>query len=102
MSFMLDARARLAIELALTAGDPDPSQHRRQDEEARQLGLCGAEIDAARHGRSFDAQLSIALALATAGDDDERRRQRARAVEAGISGSACREIEAFASLFAAV
>jgi hypothetical protein len=101
MGFMLDARARLAIELALTAHDADPSQRRRQDEEARQLGLRGAEIDAARHGRSFDAQISIALALATAGSDEERQRQRAKAIEAGIGGSACREIEAFASLFSA-
>jgi hypothetical protein len=96
----LDGRLRLAIELALTSGDDDPLRRRRQEDRARGLGLSGAEIDAARGGRSFDAQTSIALALATARGDEERRRQRLRALKAGISADACREIEAFAGLFA--
>ena len=99
--FTLDARVRLAIELALTAHGGDRPDRRRQEEQARALGLSGAEIDAARRGRSFDVQTSIALALATANGDEERRRHRARALKAGIGADACREIETFADRFAA-
>jgi hypothetical protein len=46
-------RIRLSIELALTA--KDTQRQETQDAEARALGMSGAEIDAARRGRSFDA-----------------------------------------------
>ncbi|TWB29395.1 hypothetical protein [Nitrospirillum viridazoti] len=87
----LDGRARLSIELALTAGSPDP----RQDAAARALGMSGAEIDAARQGWSFDVRTSLALGLALAAED-LRQDRRARALKAGIPEAACREIEALA------
>lgn len=96
---ILDERTRLAIEVALTAGDAAPLRQ-RQEAEARRLGLCGAEIDAMRQGRSFDMRVSIALALATATSDEERERRRARAIEAGIGTEACRAIEALADRLA--
>ena len=100
-AFTLDARTRVAIELALTTDGHEPLDRHRQEARASALGLSGAEIDAARRGRSFDVQTSIALALATANGDEERRRHRARALKAGIGADACREIETFADRFAA-
>jgi hypothetical protein len=64
----LAERIRFSIELALTAGHDDGELHSRQDAEGRSIGMSGAEIDAARSGRSFDAQISGALALAIARD----------------------------------
>jgi hypothetical protein len=93
-SFTLDRRARLSIELALTADRHDPPQRALQEAEARELGMSGAEIDAARRGWSFDVQTSIALALATG--DGDRRMERERALRAGITEKVCREIEMLA------
>jgi hypothetical protein len=95
----LDERARLAIELALTAGNADPPLRERQDADARRLGMVGAEIDAARLGRSFDVRISRALALATAPDCD-RAARRQGAMRAGIGERHCAEIEAFAARLA--
>jgi hypothetical protein len=85
---MLDPRTRLSVEIALTAD--------RHEEEARALGLCGAEIDALRAGRSFDARVSLAVALALA-DEGMRPALRAKAARAGLDAAACREIEALAA-----
>jgi hypothetical protein len=95
--FTLDARVRVSIALALTAAS-DRMLLRDLEAEARRLGLCGAEIDAARCGRSFDALTAraVALALATRGSEGERRAERARAVRLGIADEVCREIEGFA------
>ena len=65
-------RIRLSIELALTA--KDTQRQETQDAEARALGMSGAEIDAARRGRSFDAKTSIAMALAIASHCATRER----------------------------
>jgi hypothetical protein len=46
----LDERARLSIELALTAKNADPVLLQRQDAVAKRVGLSDAEIDAARRG----------------------------------------------------
>jgi hypothetical protein len=51
----LGERARLAVELALTARHADRPLRERQEADARRLGMVGAEIDAARLGRGFDA-----------------------------------------------
>lgn len=100
-NFTLDGRARLSIELALTAGQQDPLQHARQEAEARELRMTGAEVDAARRGWSFDVQVSIMLALAcTSSGSDDRRVQHMRALGAGITGEVCREIEILADSFA--
>jgi hypothetical protein len=98
-AYVLDGRARLAIELALTAGNPDP----RQEAAARALGMTGAEIDAARRGWSFDARLSFVLALAVAvgGGEELGRDCRARALRVGIPEEVCREIETLAAQHAA-
>ncbi len=102
-SFTLDERVQLSIALALTTGSPDQSLHQRQDAHATRLGMTGAEIDAARRGRSFDVRISLAQAVALAsrgGDAILRQSERARARRGGISESVCREIEAFAGRFA--
>lgn len=95
---LLDARVRLSIELALTVGRADARQCQRQDSKARRLGMTGAEIDAARTGYSFDAitARAVALALAVRDGDPHRAWQRTRALEAGISREACRQIEELA------
>lgn len=95
--FTLDERGRLAIELALTAGSGDALLLRRQDTDARRLGLTGAEVDAARHGSSFDFPVSQAIALALASGDEDREARRERAVRAGIDGRTCLEIEHLAA-----
>lgn len=102
--FTLDERARLSIELALTADSQDPLQRQQQDTRAKALGMTGAEIDAARGGKSFDVRTSVVLALAMASnnDDEHRRRQRARALKAGLTEDVCFEIEALANRFAAL
>lgn len=92
----LDPLTRLTIELALTAGRGDPALHRRQDADARSLGMSGAEIDAARDGRSFDLRRSRAMALALAGPGEDLGRLRACALQAGFDAGQCREIEALA------
>lgn len=93
-------RTRLSIDMALAARDEDPGRQRRHEAEGRRLGMTGAEIDAAREGRSFDAQISMAIALALAtrlGTEDGRRRQRAQAGRLGLSEEACAAIEAYAN-----
>lgn len=97
---LLNARMRLSIEFALTAESGDASGRRRQEAGAVRLGMTGAEIDAARRGRSFDVLTSLALALAIAARSaapDRLREARDRALGAGISADMCREIEAMAA-----
>lgn len=93
---MLDERLEMAIALSLTLGDPGGMLFRAQEEEARRLGFCGAEIDAARQGRSFDVRTSQALALAaatSAGDEGRRQRELAKAERLGISCGVCQAIQ---------
>lgn len=98
--FRLDERVRLAIELSLTASQ-DTMLHERQDAQARRLGMTGADIDAARRGRSFEVQTLMALTLATARSGEERRKLRERAIGMGLAEAVCREIERFADDIAA-
>lgn len=97
----LDERTQMSIELAMTAASQDASLHPQQDVQARALGMSGAEIDAARHGGSFDARIAIAVALATAaGQDSQRHREQVvRALRAGLSEQACRDIQALAARY---
>ena len=95
--FTLNERARLSIELALTAGSGDGPLLRRQDADARRLGLTGAEVDAAREGTSFDFPISQAMALALASSDEDRAVRRELAARAGIDGRTCLEIEHLAA-----
>ena len=70
--FNLDARARLSIELALTAGRGDPIFARQQEIDAK--AVAEAEVDMARKGSSFDFQLSRAIGLACKPDTERRER----------------------------
>lgn len=56
--FKLEAKARLSIELALTAGRGDPIFARQQEIDAKAVDIAGAEVDMARKGSSFDFRLS--------------------------------------------
>jgi hypothetical protein len=93
----LDACTRFSIELALTQDQGDPALLRKQDADARRLGMSGAEVDAARKGRSFDLRRSRAIALALARENRDDLRLRAR--QAGLDELACREIEMLAASF---
>lgn len=61
----LDPRARLQLLIAL-AGDCTAELRAQHEQLARAAGLSGAEIDAARARRSFDARVHAAIALACA------------------------------------
>lgn len=93
--FKLDARARLTIVLALTATSGDPIVTHQQEEDAKALGMSGAEIDMARNGSSFDFQLSRAIALALVLNDE----QRERATRAGLDVQVCADIENMAASY---
>ncbi len=98
-SDILNERSLLAVELALTARHADRPLRERQETDARRLGMVGAEIDAARLGRSFDVRTSRALALAVAKDGD-RDERRDGAMRAGLGERDCAEIEALAASLA--
>lgn len=93
----LDARTRLSIEMAVTGQQGDPALIRWQDREAMRLGLCGAEIDAARAGRSFDRRIAQAIKLALAAAPSDAEKERSRAIEVGFDEAACREIKRIAN-----
>lgn len=97
--FIMDARVRMSIALALTASSVDTQGRQQQEASAKTLGMTGAEIDIARRGASFDALISFAMALAMAscaGDGAALAAARDRACEAGLSADICRQIEAYA------
>ncbi|WP_423605646.1 hypothetical protein [Sphingomonas sp. MS122] len=96
----LDARTRLSIEVALMADQGAPVLIRQQDDAAARLGMCGAEIDAARGGRSFDVRGTRALELALAAKRGDYGDARLRAIQAGIDEETCREIERIAGAHA--
>lgn len=89
----LGARTHLSIEMALAGYRGAPALIRQQDDAAARIGMCGAEIDAARQGRSFDVRGSRALELALAVKRGDYREARSRAIQAGFDEEACREIE---------
>lgn len=91
--FKLEAKARLSIELALTAASGDSFSTQQQEKDAKALGMTGAEIDVARNGSSFDFQLSKAIALALKANVE----QRERAMKAGIDAQTCADIEKMAA-----
>jgi hypothetical protein len=93
--FKLDARARLSIELALIAASGNGALTRQQENDAKVLGMTGAEIDMARSGSSFDFQLSRAIAFALATNEE----QRTRAIKAGLGAQVCAEIENMAASY---
>ncbi len=96
----LDPRTRLSIEIAIAGDRAAPALMGEQDDAAARIGMCGAEIDAARAGRSFDVRGARALELALAVKRDDYREVRSRAIRAGFDEEACREIEGIAAAYA--
>lgn len=96
----LDARTRLSVEMALTKDRGASALIQDQDQAAARLGMCGAEIDAARAGRSFDLRGSRALELALGARGNERFELRRRAFQAGLGDEVCLEIEHLADVHA--
>lgn len=92
----LDPRTRLSIEMALAGNRSAPALIRQQNAAAARIGMCGAEIDATRAGRSFDVRGGRALELALAVKRSDYREVRSRAIQAGFDDEACREIEGIA------
>lgn len=89
---LIDPRARLSIELALTGTNASKPLLAKQEEAGRALGMTGAEMDVARRGSSFDFNTSIAISLAL----NACRETRQRAISAGVSEETCEEIERIA------
>jgi hypothetical protein len=92
----LDPRTRLSIEMALAGNRSAPALIHQQDAAGARIGMCGAEIDAARAGRSFNVRGGRALELALAFKRSDYRDARSCAVRAGFDDEACREIEGIA------
>lgn len=95
-NFTLDDRTRLSVELALTAESNDMLRRKCQEEDARSLGMTGAEVDAARRGTSFDARTSLVVAFAAAqrrGDIGTTDVLRERMRRAGIGSEIFSQIE---------
>lgn len=88
MAEPLHARVTAQLKLALLGDCGCHKTLGRLEREARRSGLTGAEIDAARGGRSFEARTAAAVALACAlkaGDADRLERARKRAMQFGLS-----------------
>ena len=62
----LDPRIQMHIELALSADYACGQTVIGQDARARELGLLGAEVDAARNGSGFDVNAAAAVQYACA------------------------------------
>lgn len=98
----LSQRLRLHIELAVTGDCNCADTRERQEKTARGLGMTGAEIDAARDGRSFDIRMTRALAVVRAlRDADPTRISHARelALQSGIDRDELAMIEQLAANF---
>ncbi|MFK3691691.1 hypothetical protein ACI2J4_15655 [Agrobacterium tumefaciens] len=89
---LIDPRARLSIELAITGTNGSKPLLAKQEEAGRALGMTGAEMDLARRGSSFDFNTSIAVSLALGACHETRQRAR----DAGFSEETCEEIECLA------
>jgi hypothetical protein len=92
----LPPRLAAMIRIALLPADASVEDIARSERLARAAGVTGAEIDAARQGRSFDVRASgaIAFALAIVSEDPARidqDRLRARAV--GLKAADIRALE---------
>jgi hypothetical protein len=98
----LSQRLKLHIELAVAGDHACADTRRRQELVARGLGMTGAEIDAARDGRSFDIRMTRALAVVCAlRDVDPTRIEHARelALQSGIDRDELAMIERLAASF---
>lgn len=97
---VLDPWLRLHVELALSAHCACTRTLAQQDARARELGISGAEVDAARALGGFDVKAAAAVRYACAlraGDERETAKARQRAVGAGLTESDIRAVAMIAS-----
>lgn len=96
--FFLSPRLQMLIEIALHADCDCADTLQEQDERARDIGLVGVEIDAARRHTSFDVHALAAIRLACAirqGNTNATRRAESQALGVGLSQADIRELKAF-------
>ena len=92
----LDKRIGILVEIALTHDSDRSRTIERQEKAARHLGVTGAEMDAARAGRSFDVKSGAAVRLALAVQSQNRSAitaARERASQVGLNESDLAAIE---------
>lgn len=90
MPHLLHARVTAQLKLALLGDCGCDKTVRRLEREARLCGMTGAEIDAARDGRSFEARTAAVVAYACAlktGETDLVDETRARAARIGVTAA---------------
>jgi hypothetical protein len=95
----LSERLAIQIAISLDPGHEFGAVASEQLDRAKALGLTGAEIEAARQGRSFDVRDAAAVALAKAvwlGHPEEIAGTRRRAALAGLDRAAIRATEQLA------
>lgn len=88
-------RVRLQLRLALLGDIGCDRTLTDLNREARAIGLTGAEIDAARAGRSFEARTAAAILFACAikaGDQARVEAARTRAIRLGVSNMELAEV----------
>lgn len=95
---MLDARMRMQIELAITAGCDCVRTLADQEVRAHKLGLNGVEIDAARAGSSFDVRTSAAVDYACCVAADENEVVSASATKARAVGLTANDLSAIQTI----
>ena len=96
----LDPWLRIHVELALSAHCACMQTLAQQDARARELGLSGAEVDAARAHGGFDVKAAAAVRYACAswvGDKRETAKARQCAVRAGLTKSDIRAVAVIVS-----
>ncbi len=94
MMFM--RRIRILLELTLTSGHARIDRLHQLEQAARDLGMTGIEIDAARVGRSFDIRLNRLLSFAAvlrSADPMAIGQARGRVLSAGGDGEDLRLID---------
>jgi hypothetical protein len=94
----LSARIKMLIEIALHADCDCVDTLQDQDERARDIGLVGVEIDAARTRTSFDVHAQAAIRLACAlrqGDASAVESAKDKALAVGLSACEITEIAIF-------
>lgn len=97
-SRVLNARLRLWIELALDRDCSCQETRAGQERRADELGLTGAEVDAARQSHSFDIRVAAAIDVACALGTGEPVRIHAAASRALLLGYTMTELQDVAKL----
>lgn len=95
---VLSARLQMLIEIALHADCDCEDTLAEQDERAREIGIVGVEIDAARSRKSFDIHALAAIRLSCAiqmGSAQEVQEAEAQAYNVGLTRADIQAIKAF-------